>query len=413
MEFDVCDRCYVLGTGEIVWRWPLSRVARRETSPSAADARGLPERAWRGSSQRPPRGVPQRLFRAALAGLGIGDVLRTLRLSSQLRSWIADFGPSLIYSQLSDLPVMALVSEILDESALPFALHIMDDWPNSMYRRGLLAWPVRVHAQRTLESLLNRADARMAIGDAMAAEYLRRYHVPFVPIQNAVEMRKQDSLAALHRSEYPVRRDSQVRVVYTGRIGTANAISLLSVAEVVSEMGTRGNPIRLRVYTSSTEHPAAKRMSRLDFVEIRPAVPHSHVPSVLESADVLLMPLDFDEASVQFAGLSMPTKIPEYMASGRPVLTYAPSGSAVAEYARHGGWSLLVERPEPSLIRDALCTLIDSQALRDAMGERAKALALERHDATMVRARFAAELARSGALGRGRVRLQDSTEVAR
>jgi glycosyltransferase involved in cell wall biosynthesis len=136
-------------------------------------------------------------------------------------------------------------------------------------------------------------------------------------------------------------------------------------------------------------------MAHLAGVEVRPVVPYDHVPSLLSSADVLLIPIDFDEASMRFMRLSMPTKIPDYMAAGRPVLTYAPRGSAVAEYAREGGWSLLVDEPDPDLVRDALTTLIDDRALRSDMGARARRLVVERHDGTVVRARFIEELARA------------------
>jgi glycosyltransferase involved in cell wall biosynthesis len=107
------------------------------------------------------------------------------------------------------------------------------------------------------------------------------------------------------------------------------------------------------------------------------------------------MPLDFDKDAVRFARLSMPTKIPEYMAAGRAVLTYAPRGCAAAEYARDGGWSLLVDRPDPASLREALSSLVGRPEGRVVMGATGRELAVQRHEASKVRAVFAAELSRA------------------
>ncbi len=396
LAFDVCDRYYALGTSEITWVWPLSVVTRTETPPSKADVEEPgPASAGPASAVTPELTLPRKVFRSGLDGLGLEDALRRMRLSSRLRDWINAFQPDLVYSQLANLAVMTLVAEILDDSGLPLALHIMDDWPSTMYRHGLLAWTVRARAERAFQSLLDRSKARMAIGDAMAEEYLHRYGMTFVPIQNSVDIARQDALASLHRNEYQQPGDSPASVVYAGRVGRANAGALLQVAEAVAEMAAGGAPIRLRLYTPTADHPVVARMSRLEGVEVHPAVPYDNVPGLLASADILLIALDFDEAGVQFARLSMPTKIPEYLAAGRAVLTYAPRGCAAAEYARHGGWSLLVDEADPSLIHDALMTLAGDRASRDAMGERGRRLAIEKHDAATVRARFAEELARA------------------
>jgi glycosyltransferase involved in cell wall biosynthesis len=396
LSFDVCERQYVLGSDEITWVWPLSLVTRTETGPSRPDACEASRAAVSAHpSADPARGPVKRIFRAGVDALGVGDALRGMHLSAGLRTWIAAFQPDIVYSQLSDLPIMTLVNEILDETGLPFAFHVMDDWPESMYRSGALAAAVRGRARRVLLSLLDRASARMAIGDAMAAEYLRRYGLPFVPIQNSVDIARQDALASLHRADYEQATGPCLRLVYAGRVGRANASSLVDVAVAVSELAATGTPVCLQVYTATSGDPAIARMAGLGGVEVLGAVPYEHIPGLLAGADVLLMPLDFDADSVRFARLSMPTKIPEYMAAGRPVLTYAPRGCAAAEYARTGGWSVLVDERDPLRLRAALTSLAADAGVRAAMGAAGRRVAMIEHDATAVRVRFAAELTRA------------------
>jgi glycosyltransferase involved in cell wall biosynthesis len=98
---------------------------------------------------------------------------------------------------------------------------------------------------------------------------------------------------------------------------------------------------------------------------------------------------------MRFASLSMPTKIPEYLAAARPVLTIAPRASAAGGYAAAGTWSLLVDEPDASAVRAALERLSAEPALRMEMGQAGRDLAQRDHDARAVRERFALELCRA------------------
>jgi len=393
LAFDVCDHYYALGSSEITWAWPLSLVRRTETPASKAEVtRPSPGKAPAPTMGARP-GFAKRAFRRGLDALGAEDALRGMHLSNRLRDWIVEFKPDLVYSQLSDLPTMTLVSEILDATGLSFALHVMDDWPSSMYRRGAFSRIVRGRADRALASLLRRAGARMAISDAMAYEYQARYGRQFLSFHNPVDLDRWDALAAASDVTLVHSANEDLRLVYTGRVGTGNVDTLFDVAQVVSEMSSQGRHISLQVNTPNADSDAAIRLMACRGVTVTLAGDYSRVPGLMAAADVLLLPLDFDEQSVRLMRLSMPTKVSEYLASGKPVLTYAPRGSAVAEYARDGGWSLLVDRPDPASLRQALSSLVGDPEGREAMGAAGRALAIQRHDATKVRAAFAAQLA--------------------
>jgi glycosyltransferase involved in cell wall biosynthesis len=321
-------------------------------------------------------------------------------MSAGLRDWIQGFAPDIVYSQLHGLPGMSLIDEITRGLDLPLALHIMDDWPNFLYGRGVLRGVGRGHMERRLRSLMGRASSLMAISGAMADEYAQRYGRTFLAIHNPVDLDRWDALAATFGSRSDGPSDDSLRVVYTGRFGLANEQSISDVAETVSEMSSQGAAVSLQVNTPDHDSPAAVRLAALHGVVVTPAGEYSRVPGLMRAADVLLLPLDFDEEHVQLMRLSMPTKVSEYLATGRPVLTYAPRGSATAEYSRGQGWSLLVDDRDPVAVRQALELLSRDQGLRAEMGSRARRCAEENHDARCVRERFRAALA-AGALGSG------------
>jgi glycosyltransferase involved in cell wall biosynthesis len=106
------------------------------------------------------------------------------------------------------------------------------------------------------------------------------------------------------------------------------------------------------------------------------------------ASDVLIICYDFDSESFRQARFSMPSKLPECMASGTPILVYGPAGLPVVEYARREGWGKVVDSPDPVALQCALRELMDSIILREQLGEKAKRLAVEMHDAKMVSERF-------------------------
>lgn len=402
MDRDVCDQQYVLGTDESVWAWPLSLIRRRSTPPSGTGGRGQDHRRVRSGDSPSPSGLAAQALYAGLDLLGVQDELRSVRISAPLRAWIRGFAPDIVYSDLGDLPLMSLVDQISNEFGCPFALHMMDDWPSVRYRDGVLQGVVRSHMERRLRSLVGRATSLLAIGDAMAAEYETRYGRTFLPIHNPVDLRRWDALAAACGGEPDGPPDDCLRVVYTGKVDSDTSGSILDVAEVISDMSSHGQRISLQVNTPDVDFPALTRVAGCRGVVVTPAGDYCRVPSLMRAADVLLLPLDFDEESARFTRLSIPTKVSEYLASGRPVLTYAPRGSAVAEYARSRGWSLLVDERDTASVRRALNLLLDDGPLRSKMGSRARQLAAERHDATRVRAQFRAALMTGATRARAR-----------
>jgi len=92
---------------------------------------------------------------------------------------------------------------------------------------------------------------------------------------------------------------------------------------------------------------------------------------------------------------SMPTKVPEYLVSGVPILLYAPGGIAQVDYAEQAGWGLTVTEQEPAMLDAALERIVGDCALRQELVRRARETAAARHDAATVRTAFREALSRA------------------
>lgn len=394
-----CGRQYIIGRDEIQWISPLGRAVPGTRQLSVADwvAPPLPS----ASATEPAavgvgaRRLAERAARAGIDCLGGPDAVKSFQCSSGLTAWVRDAHPDLMYTQLASLSVMRLVAELARSLSLPTVVHIMDDWPSVIYRKGLLSPRLRKTTGRLFRGLVGGAAATLAISQPMADEYRRRYGRDWDVFHNPVDVARWSGRRRRDRSWEGV-----FKVVYAGRVGLGVESSIRDVCESVQTLGRRGLPIRLDVFTPDQAGAADLHLGSFDGVRVWGAVEDGRMPATLAAADLLVLPYDFHGRAARFACLSYPTKAPAYMATGVPTLVYAPRGHALAVDARETGWAYVVDKPDVGGLCTAIELLTEDLALRERLAETATTLCAARHDATAVRARFRSVLA---AAARGRI----------
>lgn len=377
---ETCERYYRLGPREIR-RWgPLERIAPAAGQAAAADGATGGKKAWLRPAKR----------------LVFGDQLPDSgRLSAELAQWIEAFRPEVLYTILGSNAMMELVDAVQRRFALPLVVHMMDDWPESSYRGGVLGFLARARMQALLRSLMQRAAVRMGICDSMSEAYAARYGAPFVSFQNTVDVGR---WAPLAKRDLAVGRPADV--VYVGSIlPFAQLESLVDCAAAVERLAADGLPARLSIYSPAAyAEPHRERLVRGPGISLHDALTDDEAFfRRIARADALLLPSNFDRASATFLRHSMPTKVPAYLVSGTPVLAYGPSGIAQIRDAAAHGWAHVVSQPGATAVAKALHRLLTEASLREALSSTAQAIARERHDAARVRASFQSRLAAASA----------------
>lgn len=372
---ETCEQYYRLGPAEIR-RWgPLERIA-----PAAGRAQGgtLP-----GASGAIPSGRFLRAAKELVFGPQLPD---SGRLSPELERWIEAFRPGLLYTILGSNAMMELVGAVQERFALPLVVHMMDDWPETSYGGGVLGFLARGRMRRLLGGLMQRATLRMGICEAMCEAYAARYGVPFEPFQNATDAARWSTLA---------RRDAAARtpaeVVYVGSVlPFAQLDSLVDCCNAVAQLGAEGVPVRLSIYSPALyAAPHRERLLVAPNIALHDAITDDEAFfRVIAAADALLLPVNFDDATVSYIRYSMPTKVPAYLFSGTPILAYGPAEVAQVRYAAQRDWALVVDQPGVTSLAVALRRLLVDVPLRERLSANARRTALEHHDAAQVRARF-------------------------
>jgi len=114
-------------------------------------------------------------------------------------------------------------------------------------------------------------------------------------------------------------------------------------------------------------------------VVLLPFQPYRELPYSMASADILLVPLDKEKSL-----LSVPSKLYNYMAAGRPILGLAHRDSEVFKLINDTQCGLCVPSDDPRMIADAIRSLKNDPQSRAAMGAKGRAYALENFSRDLV-----------------------------
>ncbi len=309
---------------------------------------------------------------------GFSKFCKRTILSDDLLAWISEFKPEIIYGGISDLSTLRFLRKIQLHTKLPLVLHIMDDWSSTLYNRGVEKYTIRPRYLHEYEHMMRQADVLIAICKSMADEFSTRYQrdVIYFPMPTSLVEYKD-----IHRTQWSSGKPFVIR--YGGRVGWSIRDSLTDIARVINKLQNNGYRIKFEIATNQTDMiPTA--CSEFDCVSIVRLAPLSELPLLNSLCDIHLICYDFDDLSITQARYSMPSKLPSCMASGNPILVYGPPCLPVVEYVQRENLGSVVCTRDDKMIETEMIKLLDSCSLREFYGTKARAIAFERHDATIV-----------------------------
>jgi hypothetical protein len=108
----------------------------------------------------------------------------------------------------------------------------------------------------------------------------------------------------------------------------------------------------------------------------------------MKAADLLYLPLAFCKRSARISLYSLPTKLPEYLASGKSVLFHAPKESAVFRVAERYDLSPRLATTDPQALDDFVDAWAEGK--QNETFARVRSALLEEFDIELLAARFQA-----------------------
>ena len=174
-DASVCDNFYCLTNQDIQWMAPFnylrSLIHHSQSSIAPKDHRLAAKNNFSFKIKK--------FINSGLEFLLGTNLREDIILSQSLKLWIDDFKPDIIYTTLGDLTFLKLSKLIRDSYRIPVVVHMMDDWPDSKYRWGILACLLRNKMKKVLKDIFNQSVLNLGMSREMCRVYQNRYGVDF------------------------------------------------------------------------------------------------------------------------------------------------------------------------------------------------------------------------------------------
>ncbi len=185
-------------------------------------------------------------------------------------------------------------------------VYVMDDWPGHHESHQL---PYSRRRQRLLREVIDRANVRIAVSREMAAHYEESFGKNWLVAHNGVrkDLVSHESHGAKNRNQ----------IFLAGDVNVFRFDAVLAFAEAIERHNYhRENQIEFTVMGEvAQQHRSA--LSALSAVRLLSRGSHADCLKTMNAADLLYLPLAFCKRSSRISLYSMPTKLPEYLASGK------------------------------------------------------------------------------------------------
>jgi hypothetical protein len=207
-------------------------------------------------------------------------------------------------------------------SNLNLVLYVMDDWQGHHESHQL---PYTRWRQRLLSEIIERANVRYAVSREMAAHYEESFGKSWTVVHNGV---RNDSFTnGINGASKPR------QVLLAGDVNVFRFDAVIAFAEAIERHNRRnGESIEFTVMGEVAEQHRSS-LSALRAVKLLNRRSHEECLAAMKNADLLYLPLAFGLKSSRISLYSLPTKLPEYLATGKNVFFHAPRSSAVFRVA--------------------------------------------------------------------------------
>jgi glycosyltransferase involved in cell wall biosynthesis len=379
IDTEVCNTYYQLGYKEHKWSFPFNFLQRKYFSGLVKfDKKRIQDLTIPKSRLRVK--IIMNFIYPLLDYLGLTHFIKKTSLSEDFCSWLKDYNPDIVYVQPSSRDAILFYLSLESYLKKPLIFHIMDDWPSTINENGLFKkyWQNKIDLE--LRQLLDRASLLMSISDEMAREYKDRYKKDFITFHNPIDIEfwKKHQRTSYGLNENPT-------ILYAGRIGLGIDTSLELIAKAI-QMVSEDLKINLKFILQVKEKPLW--IDKYQCVDYKKFSPYSDLPRIFSESDFLLLPYDFSPKSIKYIKYSMPTKAPEYMMSGTPIIIFAPEETAIVKYANEFILAKIITRNEVSEVYNGIKQLIENKELRQRIAENAKIIAERNHNSIDVTNRF-------------------------
>ena len=262
--------------------------------------------------------------------------LSARRKNREMTEFIEEFQPDVLFFPLYSLyHTNRLARKIKKLTGKPMVMYVSDD-NYSLKQRSWspLFWIDRFMKRRSIRKTVKMCDLLYTACDAQKEEYAEALCVPckvlHKPALWEVEEKNFDEneFGNFMIEEEAPESDRKV-YLYAGNIGNGRWKTLAAMGLALKKLPFKAE---LRIYTDTPISGRMRREFKKGKIYLRAAVSPQRLEQLRDSADVLVFAEPFGGKGAALSRLSLSTKLPEYLASGKPILAAGSEKIASIKY---------------------------------------------------------------------------------
>lgn len=309
------------------------------------------------------------------------------RIPEHLLAWLEAFQPQILYTTTGSIRLVELASHLSERFQIPIVPHFMDDWPTTHYAGNVLSFFPRIILLHKLRKMFQGTAMGFAISPYMAEAYQKQFNVNFETFLNCTE-----NLETPSHSDQSC-NPSPLRMVFAGGLHLGRLELISDFDKALRVLSSEHCEINFQIFAPASDLARLRALLGPNaMVQACGTLPPEAVQSVLANSDVLVHLESFEPRTRRYTFLSLSTKIPQYLAAGKPILIYAPREIGTSRYIQATRSGVVVGERSIYALTEQIRQLARDSALRHHLGQEARSVAASKHNAKNERLRFAETL---------------------
>ena len=255
----------------------------------------------------------------------------SVSLNSNQNRKLEEFRPQVIYTLGASVSTLKLAYKISLKYEIPIVFHYMDNWVEHIQweKNPMIKW-YKNTLQKWHYRCMEKVKTAIAISPIMKNEYEKKFKKKCYVLMNTVELE-------YFKCKNFKSNKSNRHFIYAGGLHLDRSKALKDIAEVLKEMK---NDDVLDIYTKNNSSEYKKYFKGLPVI-FHEEISHKDIKQIYEIADVLVHAEVQNDILLGYFKYSISTKIPEYLATNKPVLFYGPKEMGLYSYLRENDVAFL------------------------------------------------------------------------
>ena len=301
--------------------------------------------------------------------------------SKKLRSWLVKIKPNYVFFVGSCYGFSHQVAMfVCEELKIPLVVYYTDDYLIYPVDRDFFDTIQKKRMLSFYKKTIHKASLHFAIGREMAQEYSSYFHESFFPIMNMCPT----------KSPLPENEHDRICISFFGGLHTGRLQNLIRIGKIINQIRLKERmELDFHVYTSMQFSENVLRIFHDTGIEYCGFVSEKEIESKYADSDILIHVESDDKYNRSLTRLSISTKIPEYLMTGKCVLAFGPIEVASMRLLRDNNIGYVISSDlEDQQVETLLMTFLKNARLRDEISKKGYAFAVDNFDPIKNRRRF-------------------------